>query len=360
MSLDAGEGAEAPEQLLAGRYRLVAPIGRGGMGAVWHAVDEVLGRDVAVKAMALPHTLPDDERNTLRERALREARIAARLRHPSLVTVHDVVTERDNPHIVMELVQSRSLQDVVAEDGPLPPREVAEIGVALVDALRTAHAAGVLHRDVKPSNVLLGEDGRVVLTDFGVARLEGDPKLTLTGQLMGSPGYVAPEIAQGVTAATPASDLWSLGATLYTAVEGRQAYDRDSFFEVLSATAKEDPDPVRLAGPLEPVLAGLLRRDLAARLDADRAERMLRDILRTETGPRPLAAAAGRTAGPPGSGSAVAGVSDRSTAGRGSVPSGSQSRVYRAGGRRRRSLATLGLVVLAVAVIAVLGIASLA
>src|SRR6266511_475033 len=180
----------------------------------------------------------------------------------------------------MELIPSRSLQDTVAADGALPPVRVAEIGLAVLDGLRTAHAAGVLHRDVKPSNVLMGTDGRVMLADFGVARFEGDTRLTLTGQVMGSPGYIAPEFGQGTAAASPAADLWSLGATLYTAVEGRPPYDRDSFFAVLAAAATEDPEPMRLAGPLIPVISGLLKREPADRLDAEQAERMLKDVAR--------------------------------------------------------------------------------
>ena len=284
MTLDERARPHQAGPVIAGRYRLVGPIGRGGMGAVWRAVDETLGREVAVKELLVPHGITAEDRAALRERSLREARIAARLRHPALVTVHDVVIEQDTPHIVMEFVPSRSLQDTIAADGALPPVRVAEIGLAVLDGLRAAHEAGVLHRDVKPSNVLIGTDGRVMLADFGVARFEGDSRLTLTGQVMGSPGYIAPEFGQGAAAASPASDLWSLGATLYTAVEGRPPYDRDSFFAVLAAAATEDPAPMLLAGPLAPVIGGLLRRDPADRLDTGQARRILGDVARGQAG----------------------------------------------------------------------------
>lgn len=184
-------------RLLAGRYRLARPLGRGGMGVVWQARDELLGRLVAVKEVLLPPELPDEEREVLRRRTLREARSAARLSHPNVVTVFDVVEEDGRPWIVMELVRSTTLAHAIREYGPLPPREVARIGLQVLAALHAAHRAGVLHRDVKPSNVLLTGDGRVVLTDFGIATLEGDPSLTMSGTLLGSPAFIAPERVQG-------------------------------------------------------------------------------------------------------------------------------------------------------------------
>ena len=185
--------AAAKGFLLAGRYRLLGSLGRGGMGIVWHARDEVLGREVAVKEILLPPELPDDERAVLRRRTLREARSAAQLSHPNVVAMYDVVEEEGRPWIVMELVRSRTLAEVVQEEGPLPVRRVAHIGLQVLAALQAAHGVGVLHRDVKPSNVLLGEHDRVVLTDFGIATLEGDSSLTLSGMLVGSPAYIAPE-----------------------------------------------------------------------------------------------------------------------------------------------------------------------
>ena len=264
-------------RLLAGRYRLLQPLGQGGMGVVWRSRDELLGRDVAVKEVLIPPELSHGERETLRERTLREARSAARLSHPNVVTIFDVVEEAGRPWIVMEFVASRSLAEVLREDGPLPPRQVAEVGRQVLAALRVAHAAGVLHRDVKPSNVLLGRDGRVVLTDFGIATLEGDPSLTTSGMLLGSPAFIAPERVQA-RGTGPESDLWSLGATLYTAVEGRPPYDRGAPLPTLAAVVTETADPPRLAGPAWPVIERLLRKDPAERIGAEEADRLLRNL----------------------------------------------------------------------------------
>ncbi|TCC65675.1 serine/threonine protein kinase [Kribbella pittospori] len=265
----------AEHRLLAGRYRLLDPLGRGGMGVVWRARDELLGRPVAVKEVLVPQELPEEERDVLRRRTLREARSAARLTHPSVVMMYDVVEEDGRPWLVMELVPSRTLAQVCRERGRLPWREVAGIGLEVLAALQAAHPAGVLHRDVKPSNVLLADDGRVVLTDFGIASLEGDGSLTRSGALLGSPAFIAPERvrARGVG---PESDLWSLGATLYTAVEGRPPFDRGSALPTLAAAVTEPPDPAQFAGPLWPVIEGLLRKDPAERMSAAEATRLLR------------------------------------------------------------------------------------
>src|SRR5579875_1456021 len=193
-------------RMLAGRYRLRDVIGTGAMGTVWRARDELLDRDVAVKEVLISPAFSSVERDAAYQRTLREARTAARLSHPGLVTVFDVAEEDGRPWIVMELVHARSLDRVLAEDGPLPPARAAAIGHQLVSALATAHAAGVLHRDVKPSNVLLAPDGRAVLTDFGIATLEGDAQLTQTGMVMGTPAFTPPERIRGEPA-TPASDL---------------------------------------------------------------------------------------------------------------------------------------------------------
>ncbi len=261
-------------RLLAGRYRLAGALGRGGMGVVWQARDELLGRSVAIKEVLLPPELRDEEREVLRRRTLREARSAGRLNHPNVVTVYDVVEADGRPWIVMELVRSTTLAQAIREYGPLPPGEVARIGLQVLAALHAAHRAGVLHRDVKPSNVLLTGDGRVVLTDFGIATLEGDPSLTTSGTLLGSPAFIAPERVQGQGAGVE-SDLWSLGATLYTAVEGRPPYDRGSTLPTLTAAVTEEPDPARLAGPLGPALDGLLRKDPTDRIDVWEARRLL-------------------------------------------------------------------------------------
>ncbi|MEV4262478.1 protein kinase [Kribbella sp. NPDC049584] len=266
----------SPEySLLAGRYRLLDRLGRGGMGIVWRARDELLGRPVAVKEVVVLPELPEEERDVLRRRTLREARSAARLNHPNVVMMYDVVEEDGRPWLVMELVASGTLGEVIHERGRLPWREVAGIGLEVLAALQAAHSAGVLHRDVKPSNVLLADDGRVVLTDFGIASLEGDASLTRSGALVGSPAFIAPERVQA-RGAVPESDLWSLGATLYTAVEGRSPFDRGSAFPTLAAAVAEPPDPAPHAGPLWPVIEGLLAKDPAARMTAAEATRLLR------------------------------------------------------------------------------------
>ncbi len=208
------------EMLVAGRYRLLKSLGSGGMGRVWFARDEVLRRDVAVKEVVLPADLSPEDREELCLRTLREARAAGRLSHPNVVQIYDVVETQGRPWIVMELIRSRSLYQVMKQDGPLPPRRVAEIGLFLLAALRAAHRAGVLHRDVKPGNVLLADDGRVVLSDFGLATFDGgDGSVTRSGLILGSAQYIAPERARD-GASGPETDLWSLGATLYAAVGG--------------------------------------------------------------------------------------------------------------------------------------------
>ncbi|MFJ9947284.1 protein kinase [Kitasatospora sp. NPDC091207] len=261
-------------QVLAGRYRLTGALGQGGMGAVWRAHDHRLARDVAVKELRLPAHLTDGERANWVARLDREARAAARLKHPGIITVHDLITDEDGrPWIVMELVHGRSLDDLLRENGPLPLDQVVHIGLQVLDALRAAHRAGITHRDIKPANILL-ERNRVVLTDFGIATLEGDATLTASGLLIGTPAFMAPEQARGLPA-TAESDLWSLGATLYTATEARPPFVGTNPGAVLVAVATEEPAPARRAGPLEPVLAGLLRKDPAERPTADRLHVLL-------------------------------------------------------------------------------------
>ncbi|MDO3703365.1 serine/threonine-protein kinase [Micromonospora sp. C28SCA-DRY-2] len=264
------------QRLIAGRYRLLDLVGTGGMGRIWLARDEMLHRDVAVKEIRPPAWLTESERDEVRLRTLREARTAARLNHPNVVRIYDVVHDGDSPWIVMEYVRSRSVHQILAADGPLSPRRTARIGLAVLAALRAAHAAGVLHRDVKPHNVLVADDGRVVLTDFGLATFDGgDGAMTGPGMVLGSPQFVAPERARdGIS--DPRTDLWSLGATLYAAVEGRAPYARPSAMATLSALATEPPDPMRRAGVLRPVLTGLLQRDPWRRLTALEAEPLLR------------------------------------------------------------------------------------
>ncbi|MEU6792922.1 protein kinase [Nonomuraea wenchangensis] len=279
-----------PEQqtrLLAERYELIAPLGRGTMGTVWRARDRALGREVAVKEIRHDPGLTEEQRTELRERMVREGRIAARINHPAVAAIHDVLIDDGSPWIIMELVEGRSLEQVIDEEGPLPPRLVAEIGVDLLGALRAAHSQGITHRDVKPGNVLITENGRVVLTDFGIAKAEGDSRLTKTGMVIGSPGYTAPERARGEYTG-PESDIWSLGATLYFAVEGRPAYERSTIAETLAALLTESADPPTQAGQLRPVLNGLLNKDYRQRLTAAKAETLLRMVADTPTSEMPV------------------------------------------------------------------------
>ncbi|MFD8015681.1 protein kinase [Streptomyces sp. NPDC058955] len=264
--------------LLAGRYRLGESIGRGGMGKVWRAHDEVLHRVVAVKELTAGRFVAEADRLVLHARTQKEARAAARITHPGVVTVHDVLEHDDRPWIVMQFVDGPSLADAVKEAGTIAPREAARVGLHVVGALRAAHAAGVLHRDVKPGNVLLARDGRVLITDFGIAAIEGDSTITRTGELVGSIDYLAPERVRGGDPG-PASDLWSLGATLYTAVEGTSPFRRTSPISTMQAVVGEEPPFPANAGPLASVIVALLRKDPEQRPHADEAERMLLDAM---------------------------------------------------------------------------------
>src|SRR5690606_770362 len=225
-----------------------------------------------------PPGIAPEDREAMYQRMLREARAAAGLSHPGIVQVYDVVTDAGRPWIVMELLDARSLADIVIEDGPLPPRAVAKIGIALLGALEVAHAAGVLHRDVKPANVLISSDGRCVLTDFGVARMPTDVQLTAPGMVLGSPHFSSPERAMGREFGPP-SDLFSLGVSLYTAVEGRPPFDRGDPIETMHAVVEDPPAPAVRAGPLAGVLMGLLEKDPARRWDVPTARAVLRDLL---------------------------------------------------------------------------------
>jgi eukaryotic-like serine/threonine-protein kinase len=264
--------------LLAGRYRLGPVIGRGGMGTVWQARDELLNRDVAVKEIVLPPYFSDAERETARNRAVREAQMAARLHHPNVVGIYDIIEEDGRPWIVMELLPYPSLRDVVTEDGPLDPVRAAQLGLGALAALRAAHMEGIVHRDVKPGNILVGPGERAVLTDFGIARAADSTALTTSGMLIGSPSYMAPERARGGQAG-PAVDLWGLGASLYTAVEGRPPFEREGALASLTAVVADEPDPAVHAGPLWPVISGLLRKDPDKRLGTAETERMLRAVV---------------------------------------------------------------------------------
>ncbi|WP_327325535.1 serine/threonine protein kinase [Streptomyces sp. NBC_01210] len=260
--------------LLAGRYRLSETIGTGGMGKVWRAHDEVLHRVVAVKELTAGRYASEADRIVLHARTQKEARAAARISHPGVVTVHDVLEHDSRPWIVMQYVDGPSLADAAKESGRIQALEAARIGLHVLRALGAAHAAGVLHRDVKPANILLNRDGRVLITDFGIAAIEGDSTITRTGEIVGSIDYLAPERVRGADPG-PASDLWSLGATLYTAVEGESPFRRSSPLSTMQAVVAEEPRHPESAGLLTPVIMELLRKDPAARPSAAEAERML-------------------------------------------------------------------------------------
>lgn len=267
-------------RVIAGRYRLEARLGRGGMGVVWRATDLLLGRQVAVKELVLDTSLSAEESRLQRERTLREARAVAQLRDPHIIVVHDVVEQDERPCIVMELIEGGSLAERISRSGPVDAAEAARMGIDLLGALRKAHGAGVLHRDLKPANVLLTAEGRVVLTDFGIAQVAGSTTLTESGSFVGSPEYTAPERMSGVRTG-PESDLWSLGALLCTALSGESPFHRDSLGGVLHAVVIDEIRPPEAAAPLLPVVRGLLERDPERRLDAVEAERLLRAFLDT-------------------------------------------------------------------------------
>jgi serine/threonine protein kinase len=265
--------------LVAGRYRLVEPLGAGGLGRVWLAWDKDAGLPVAIKKGALPDGIDPDDADEFRDLTVREARAFARVSHPHLVRTLAVLPEAEAPWIVMEYVPARSLQQIIDEDGPLPPAGAARVGRGVLGALTAVHRAGLLHLDVKPSNVLIADDGRVKLADFSPAvTAEAVRELARAGIVFGSPKYLAPErMSEGQ--GLPESDLWSLGATLYHAVEGRPPFDRPTVTDILRALGEDPPDPMERAGPLMPVLRGLLRRDPAARPRADEVEADLRAIV---------------------------------------------------------------------------------
>ncbi|MGP3932959.1 protein kinase domain-containing protein [Nonomuraea sp. KM88] len=283
------------DRLLAGRYRLVSPIGTGGMGTVWHAHDERLDREVAIKEVRLPPELGPGERAELCARMVREAQAASRLKHPGIVTVHDVLTRDDRPWIVMRLLRGRPLDRVIRDSGVLPVRQVARLGLGVLDALATAHAAGVLHRDIKPANIFVGEDGAPILTDFGIATVEGQATITESGMLVGSPGYIAPERLRGERPGRQ-SDLWSLAATLYEAAEGEPAHPGGDAMAVLARVLTEEARPPRRSGSLGPLLTRMLAREPAQRPAAELVRRTLASIAQ-DAEPPPLPAPAALPSG---------------------------------------------------------------
>ncbi|MFD4638955.1 serine/threonine-protein kinase [Lentzea sp. NPDC058436] len=259
------------------RYRLDRELGRGGMGAVWLGKDTVLGREVAVKELLLPQGVPAAERAVYQERVLREARIASQLQDPAVVTVYDLISEDDQTFIVMELINAPTLESLVETSGPLTTRAAATLAGQLLNALEAAHASGVVHRDVKPGNVMVPGRGTAKLTDFGIAQSVDDPKLTATGTLIGSPAYMAPERLAGGDA-SPAWDLWALGATLFFAVEARGAFDRPTTSATILAVMSERPVP-RVTGPLGELITGLMEPDPARRLGVAQAHRLIERAL---------------------------------------------------------------------------------
>ncbi|MDJ0384817.1 serine/threonine-protein kinase [Streptomyces sp. G-G2] len=275
-----GSGGWPNGELIGGRYRVVELIGRGGMGRVWRGRDETLERDVAVKEVMFPQGISADQRAILLQRVLREARAAAQLNHPGIITVHDVVEHAGAPVIVMEYVAGMSLAAAIEQSGGLPVRRVAEIGAAILRALSRAHAAGIIHRDLKPDNVLLMDD-RVIITDFGIAHMvDSTMALTHTGTLIGTPAYMAPEQLTGQSPA-PATDLWSLGATLYCAVEGEPPFSAETFTALCIAVVTAMPRPALRAEGLLVVLTGLLTKDPVQRAGAAQALAALEEVSRT-------------------------------------------------------------------------------
>ncbi|MEU0335056.1 serine/threonine-protein kinase [Streptomyces sp. NPDC006193] len=329
-------------RLVAGRYRLLAKLGHGGMGTVWRARDEWVDREVAVKEPRVPDHLSETERANAFERMRREARAAARLDHPAVVRVHDVAVVDGRPWIVMELVHGPSLGSVL-RDGTLDAREAARIGLQVLGALEAAHAAGVLHRDVKPDNILLGRHDRVVLTDFGIAQIEGDPRLTDTGGFVGSPEFIAPERVLGQRPG-PASDLWSLGVVLYTATEGVSPFRRSNTPATLQSVLNATPAPPASAtGPLAAVVDGLLRKDPAHRPAADRVRALLQEAANPPAPPAPAPAPVAPVAPAPAGPAPAPAVPPPAPAA--SAPSSPQG----ARPRRRGRLALLGAGVAALA-----------
>lgn len=321
---------------IAGRYELGERLGRGGMGAVWRARDTILDREVAVKEILVP-----EEREQAKARVRREARSAARLSDAEgVVTVYDVLDVDDVPWVVMQLVRGRTLADLIRDQGALPEDQVRMIGRTLARALSSAHANGVVHRDVKPANVMLADDGQVLLTDFGIATVEGETSVTRTGSIVGSPEYMAPERLDEHRETTPASDLWSLGATLYAAAEGRTPFRRDTLPATLAAVVSAPvPEPRRARG-LNSIFLGLLVRDPSQRLTAQQVARML-----GASAPGSVGWATGRD---------ESGDPTTPSADPANTPTRPVSRLRRIG-RRRRVIAMAGAATIVVAVVGLLG-----
>ncbi|MGB3441216.1 MAG: serine/threonine-protein kinase [Actinophytocola sp.] len=267
------------ERVVAGRYRLRRQLGQGAMGTVWEAYDEVLHRTVSVKEVLLPPGLPEAQAAELRERTLREARAIAALSHPNVITLHDVAREDGEPFVVTEYLLAHSLATLINVLGPLPERKAAAIADAVAAGLAAAHQAGITHRDIKPGNVLIGVDGQVKLTDFGIARNVSEQTLTSTGIMLGSPAYISPEVAAG-REVTPAADLWGLGATLFAMIEGRPPYDVDGAVldTVNQVVHGEIPRP-STEGPLGEVVAALMVKEPEERITLRELRNRLHPLL---------------------------------------------------------------------------------
>lgn len=267
---------------VAGRYVLLELLGQGGMGAVWRASDQVLKREIALKEVEVPPVIGDEAEHDIQERVLREARAAARLSHPAATTVYDVLEEDGRTYIAMELVDAPTLAELIEQHGPLEPDEVARIGLSLLDALDAAHAVGMVHRDVKPDNVMVTDTGTVKLTDFGIASVKGDPRLTMSGVILGSPSYMAPEQADGKHAGRE-TDLWALGATLFHAVEGVAPFKKDSPIATLASVVGDPTPATRRAGQLGGVIRALLDKDPSARPSSPDVRKALEHAARNES-----------------------------------------------------------------------------
>jgi len=290
---------ETGERVIASRYELGGLLGRGGMGQVWRAEDTLLSRPVAVKEITVPDALPEDERERTRRKVMREARAAARLAHQRSVTVFDVVEDAGRIFIVMELVDAPTLSALVRDQGTMAPARAAAIGAQVLDVLEAAHAEGIVHRDIKPGNVLIAAGDNVKVTDFGIASVLDDPSVTIsTDGVVGSPSYMSPEQARS-EGSDPATDLWGLGATLYFAVEGQRPFDRGQAVATLHAVVTEDLPPMRNAGPLEPVIRSLMAKDPADRPTAAEARRMLEGVAGRESGTQTAVLAAAAPAAAP-------------------------------------------------------------
>jgi hypothetical protein len=304
---------------VADRYQLEDELGHGGMGVVWRATDTLLARQVALKEVDLPRGVDAAEREQLRARVSREARAAARLSHPGVVTVYDIAQDGGRDFIVMELVSAPTLEELVRTGGPLSPERAARLGLGLLDALEAAHRAGIIHRDLKPKNVMVREDGATKLADFGIASVQGDPRVTATGLVIGSPAYMAPEQVEAEPV-SPATDLWALGATLWFAVEGEPPFGGGEF-QTLSAIVNGEPRRPRRLGPLMPVLARLLVKDPAGRATPAQLRPLLRQVAAGQG--RPAGQAQRDLADPGGAGrSAADHWAAAAGAGRGGVASG--------------------------------------